>query len=185
MSRLVSDYIKVYSNEYTQEELDLILNESKSFEWGTHKWAYKDTPKVDASRKAVELEVAQPTSRVAGIVNKKTRSAREKYALDIPYGACNEMSQPRFNRYPENTNMKNHPDHIHTLFDGKRKGIPILSIVTVFNDDYEGGNFIFNKEDEVTLKAGDILIFPSVFVFAHKVDTVTKGFRLSAVQWAW
>lgn len=185
MSRLISDYIKVYSNQYTQEELDLVINESKDFIWEPHKWAYKDTPKIDESRKSNELDMAQPTSRVAGLVNKNTRLAREKYASEIPYGVCNEMSQPRFNRYTENTDMRNHVDHIHVLFDGKRKGIPILSIVTVFNDDYEGGDFIFNKEDKVELNAGDILIFPSVFLFAHKVDTVTKGVRLSAVQWAW
>ena len=183
MGRLVSDYIKVYSNEYTQKELNLVINESNKFIWDSHNWGYKGPPA--GSRKVNELEVAQPTSEIAGIVNKKTRSAREKYALDIPYGVCQEMTQPRFNRYTENTNMKNHVDHIHTIFDGKRKGIPILSIVTVFNDDYEGGDFIFNKEDKVELSAGDILIFPSVFLFAHKVDTVTKGVRLSAVQWAW
>ena len=30
-----------------------------------------------------------------------------------------------------------HADHIHSMFDGEKKGIPILSVLGVLNDDYE------------------------------------------------
>ena len=91
----------------------------------------------------------------------------------------------RFNRYNTNTLMKSHHDHIHSLFDGERKGIPTLSIVGHLNDDYEGGNFFFFKDYEITLKQGDILIFPSIFIFPHRVEKVIKGTRHSFVSWAW
>ena len=32
------------------------------------------------------------------------------------------------------------------MFDGERKGIPILSVLGVLNDDYEGGEFYLIDE---------------------------------------
>jgi predicted 2-oxoglutarate/Fe(II)-dependent dioxygenase YbiX len=71
------------------------------------------------------------------------------------------------------------------LFDGERKGIPILSIVGLLNDNYEGGKFIFFENHEIVLKKGDIMIFPSIFMFPHRVENVTKGVRNSFVSWTW
>jgi predicted 2-oxoglutarate/Fe(II)-dependent dioxygenase YbiX len=80
--------------------------------------------------------------------------------------------------------MRSHYDHIHSIFDGDRKGIPVLSILGVLNDDYKGGNFLFNDEHEVKLRQGDILIFPSIFLYPHKVKEVTEGTRYSFITWA-
>ncbi len=80
--------------------------------------------------------------------------------------------------------MREHYDHIHSIFDGERKGIPILSIVGFLNDDYEGGEFLFSRKHEIPLKAGDILVFPSNFMYPHEVKEVTKGERYSFVAWA-
>ena len=79
--------------------------------------------------------------------------------------------------------MQIHYDHIQTIFDGKRKGVPILSFVGLLNDNYKGGEFIC-REKEIKLKRGDILLFPSNFMFPHGVKEVTKGLRYSFVSWA-
>jgi predicted 2-oxoglutarate/Fe(II)-dependent dioxygenase YbiX len=81
--------------------------------------------------------------------------------------------------------MAKHCDHIHDMFDGKMKGIPTLSIVGFLNDDYEGGEFIMFDDMEIKLKQGDVLIFPSNFLYPHKVNPVTKGIRDSFVSWVW
>jgi PKHD-type hydroxylase len=49
--------------------------------------------------------------------------------------------------------------------------------------DFEGGDFqtFFAKETDVSLKRGQILIFPSFIV--HRVKPVTKGIRKSLVIW--
>ena len=49
--------------------------------------------------------------------------------------------------------------------------------------DFEGGDFqtFFAKETDVSLKRGQILIFPSFVV--HRVKPVTKGIRKSLVIW--
>jgi predicted 2-oxoglutarate/Fe(II)-dependent dioxygenase YbiX len=81
--------------------------------------------------------------------------------------------------------MKPHCDHIHSLFDGEQKGIPMLSVVASLNDDYEGGDFIMWEDQKLELPAGSIIVFPSNFMFPHSVNTVTSGIRYSFVSWVW
>jgi len=91
----------------------------------------------------------------------------------------------RYNIYKKNKTMANHCDHITSLFDGKNKGIPILSILGVLNHDYEGGEFIMFNNKRYDLKQGDVLVFPSNFMYPHKVNPVTKKIRYSYVSWVW
>ena len=70
------------------------------------------------------------------------------------------------------------------MFDGERKGIPILSVLGVLNDDYEGGEFVLIDE-KINLSKGDIIVFPSNFMYPHKVEPVTKGTRYSYISWIW
>ena len=97
----------------------------------------------------------------------------------------NAFSTIRFNKYDQNTKMAKHIDHIHTLFDGDQKGIPILTILGVLNDGYEGGEFILVDKHEIKFKTGDILVFPSTFVYPHKVEQIKKGVRYSMISWMW
>ena len=69
------------------------------------------------------------------------------------------------------------------MFD-ERKGIPILSVLGVLNDDYEGGEFVLIDE-KINLSKGDIIVFPSNFMYPHKVEPVTKGTRYSYISWIW
>ena len=48
-----------------------------------------------------------------------------------------------------------------------------------------GGELVFWKDKVVELKAGEIMIFPSNFLYPHEVRMVTKGTRYSFVSWAW
>jgi predicted 2-oxoglutarate/Fe(II)-dependent dioxygenase YbiX len=57
--------------------------------------------------------------------------------------------------------------------------------VGVLNEDYEGGEFIMWEDKEIKLKTGDLMIFPSTFLYPHKVNPVTKGTRYSCVSWTW
>ena len=91
----------------------------------------------------------------------------------------------KFIRYFPGQTMQNHCDHIHDIFDGERKGIPTLSIIGILNDDYEGGELIMFEDKKIDTKKGDLLIFPSNFLYPHKVTPVTKGVRYSYVSWVW
>jgi len=91
----------------------------------------------------------------------------------------------RFNIYKKNKKMANHCDHIASIFDGQRKGIPILSVLGVLNDNYKGGEFIMFDDMKYEMKQGDILIFPSNFLYPHRVEPVKKGTRYSFISWVW
>ena len=108
----------------------------------------------------------------------------ESYKFDW-FFAWEGYSAMKFIRYSQGQTMKNHCDHIHTLFDGKRKGIPILSIIGLLNDDYEGGELIMFEDKKIDTKVGDVLIFPSNFLYPHEVTPVSKGVRYSYVSWVW
>lgn len=64
-----------------------------------------------------------------------------------------------------------------------------LSLVYWVNDNYEGGVFKFKNPTnrvEITIDKGSnkAIIFPSNFLYPHRVDPVEKGVRYSVVSWA-
>lgn len=106
--------------------------------------------------------------------------------LDMPwFGGWSGYSLIRYNRYHSKKKMALHCDHITTLFDGETRGIPILSCLGVLNDNYEGGDFIICEDKRINFKTGDLIIFPSSFLYPHKVEPVTKGKRYSFISWVW
>ena len=78
-----------------------------------------------------------------------------------------------------------HADRVQEMFDGERKGIPTLSVVGLLNDDFEGGEFTMFEDYKIKLKTGDVLIFPSTFMYIHQVTPVVTGTRYSWVSWVW
>ena len=93
------------------------------------------------------------------------------------------FSPVRFNRYQKGQTMRIHCDHIKTLFEGEVKGIPVLSIIINFNNDYQGGDLIFWDDYKVDLGEGDVVVFPSLFLFPHRIEEVTENIRYSGVAW--
>ena len=41
------------------------------------------------------------------------------------------------------------------------------------------------NEEVLKLKQGDVLLFPSTFLYRHCITEVTKGTRFSGVTWAY
>ena len=111
------------------------------------------------------------------------------FDLNFPwFNGWHGYTEIRWNKYKEDKVMAEHCDHIHNMFKGERKGIPILSVVGQLNDpsnDYEGGEFVMFKDDVMDLRQGDIMIFPSVFLYPHRVNAVKKGTRYSFISWVW
>ena len=91
----------------------------------------------------------------------------------------------RFNRYKKNKKMAMHCDHIQTIFQGERRGIPTLSCLGVLNENYTGGEFIMFDDMKIKFETGDLIIFPSIFLFPHRVEPVKKGIRYSYISWTW
>jgi len=85
------------------------------------------------------------------------------------------MEAINFVRYGVGEHFAPHNDHGHTY-------VSTVSTVTYLNDNYEGGEIQFSKLG-ITLKpeAGDVLIFPSTFIYTHASLPVTSGVKYSAV----
>ena len=61
-----------------------------------------------------------------------------------------------------------------------------LSISICLNNEYEGGEFVFNIPEgyhTIPQNVGDAVIFPSNFMFPHQVNKVTKGTRYALIGW--
>jgi hypothetical protein len=59
-----------------------------------------------------------------------------------------------------------------------------LSTVLFLNDDFEGGDFVFPElRVRIRPEPGMLVCFPSTFSYLHGVEPVTKGHRLSMVNW--
>ena len=59
----------------------------------------------------------------------------------------------------------------------------VFGIGTILNDDYEGGDLIMWEDTSFKFKTGDIMIFPSSFLYPHMVSDVIKGDRFTMVSW--
>lgn len=185
----IYDYI-FKENYISFAECDWALEESDESEWRPHVWTTnKGDGKYETKESGLntELSIANVYSNtdLDRIIRKGIEKALSKYEEMFPYSGVRRYSPPRLNRYTQNTEMAEHVDHIHGLFDGTKRGIPIISVVGVLNDNYDGGEFIFNDEYEVKFNRGDILIFPSVFIYKHKVNPVKNGTRTSFVSWGY
>lgn len=54
----------------------------------------------------------------------------------------------------------------------------------VLNDDFKGGELaFFDRELKYKLGKGDVLMFPSNFMFPHEVMEVTEGTRYAVITW--
>ena len=180
----IHDYI-LKGNYIDKNACQFIINDIKKENWQTHQY-YNSENNHYHSYNEKELQVLNIENSTNDLVEKVVFKAIYDYekhfdCLDF----CNHISDIRFNRYKQNNEMKNHVDHIRDIFDGQRNGIPILSVVGILNDDYEGGDFIFNDNYKVQLSAGDILMFPSNFIYKHRVTTVLKNTRYSFVCWGY
>jgi hypothetical protein len=82
-----------------------------------------------------------------------------------------------FIKYGQGHHFVSHVD------DGSNESCTVSALI-YFNDDYEGGELGFPLLDlEITPEAGDVVVFPSGFLHAHKVNPVKSGIRYSVLTW--
>jgi len=184
-------YIKRIPKFLNKNICNKTIKEIKKLEWQRHTFYNVNTNKSAGISGNQELDVSMNMSDNgidSKIIMGKLWLAIDSYIKDYKFNWFNSWqgySKIRFNRYSKTKKMAEHCDHIHSLFDGQIKGVPILSIVGVLNDNYEGGEFIMFKNKKIKLLTGDLLIFPSNFLYPHRVDPVKKGTRYSYVSWVY
>ncbi|MBM4058547.1 MAG: 2OG-Fe(II) oxygenase [Planctomycetes bacterium] len=180
----LADFIKVYN--VGGDICDRILDgKVEGSEWAPHCWNdYGKGEFHSHDEKELDVLFLEPGDPSLEHAAQVIRTLVQAYALQFPEVGVSQFSDARLNRYTPNTVMRRHVDHIHTLFDGEAKGIPVLTILMNLNDGYEGGGLVV-CDREYAMKKGDVILFPSCFLYPHEVLEVTAGMRFSAVSWAW
>jgi len=173
-------YCKNYIND---DECNHLLELIKNYQWQKHIWYSPAKDKIHTEEK--DCEVCMPKKEVDNILITKLGLSLRGYVKKIkPRDEIfHKFTNPRLNKYSVGQNMREHFDHIYSIFDGEKKGIPVLSLVGLLNDNFEGGEFYINNKP-IELNKGDILIFPSCFIYPHTVQSLTKGNRFTYVSWA-
>ena len=187
---LLKELIHVEKGIIPSHLCDYIVEDIETREWEKHQW-YDNNEDMYVSEKTLELDVQPIIQELQNILTPIIIGARDLYTSEYTFPCerthtiIGKFSPVRFNRYNKGQIMRQHHDHIYSLFDGKYKGIPVLSYILNFNDDYEGADLFFWKDHVIELGKGDIVMFPSLFLFPHGVTEATKGTRYSGVCCAW
>jgi len=173
---------------------DVVVKDIETRSWEPHSW-YNTSTNVYASNENMELDVQNTTPELQRTLGNFIIEAARKYNKNYSYQhpSCIEKTGQfmtqfcpiRFNRYAPGQIMRQHHDHIYSIFDGNIKGVPVLSFIMNFNDDYEGADLFFWDNTVANLGKGDIIMFPSNWLFPHGVTEATKGKRYSGVTWGW
>ena len=180
----VEDYI-IVKNTIPGEMCRSLIDECNKKEWEKHNW-YNYGTGESTSEETKELDVMLCTKEQQDRIKPAVIQALKEYQRIFSWMGdqfLSKVNRIRFNKYEVGTIMREHYDHIHSIFDGEMKGVPIVSVVANLNEDYEGSEF-HCRGKEVKLKTGDILMFPSNFMYPHTVTECTKGTRYSFVCWA-
>ena len=183
----LKDLIHVERGIIPQNLCDYLVDEVEKREWRPHSW-YNAVQGTFGSEETMELDVQNITAEHQQLLTPFMISAGAAYNAKYHFECertmqiMNKFSAIRFNRYSPGQIMRPHHDHIHPIFDGQEKGIPVLSFIGNLNDDYEGADLIFWDDYVVPLGKGDLVMFPSLFLFPHRVTEATKNKRYSFVS---
>ena len=107
-----------------------------------------------------------------------------RYTQDIKTEVAVQKVEMNLLRYTEGGHYKFHVDHGFTIPRS-------LSFILLLNNDYEGGELEFKEMNEknndeivkIENKPGRVIIWPSNFMYRHRVTPITKGTRYSVVCW--
>tara|TARA_Y100001951_G_C11181429_1_gene206171 strand:+ start:53 stop:649 length:597 start_codon:yes stop_codon:yes gene_type:complete len=198
MNKNIEHYIFHKENFLDEKYCENTINELNECTWQPHDWyeypAEIHTTTDDAPETLYPETFPENIDKINLFIIQNLTSAIQEYFVEIQKTSKFKFdwiapefsgSDLKFIRYFPGQTMQNHCDHIHSLFDGKKKGVPVLSIIGLLNDDYEGGELILLGEKKINTKKGDLVMFPSNFLYPHKIDPVTKGVRYSYVSWIW
>jgi hypothetical protein len=185
----IIEYVKVYDNFIDADCCDQTVASLEKIDWAVHKFYNPGTNSYFSHEK--ELATSFDDIIESALLKEKIWSAIAQYVVkDFSnfkewFPGWEGFAHLKFNKYVAGTEMAVHCDHIKTVFDGNRRGVPILSVILLLNDSYTGGDFIMWEDTKINLKKGSICIFPSNFIFPHRVQEITSGIRYTCVSWVW
>lgn len=115
-------------------------------------------------------ELSEVVDLVESKLNENLKFYQQNYNINMTY-----MEAINFVRYGPNQHFAVHSDHGFSY-------ICTVSSIVYLNDDYEGGELWFPYLDiKWKPEMGDMVFFPSTYLYAHASLPVTSGTKYSAV----
>ena len=191
----LKDFILLQKSAIPKDICKYTIENLNYGEWYKHWWHHNTSLKrsEDVNDNSTELDIQNTTDELQNLLTPYIVESAKIYSSKVSFlhnqktvgTSLNNLSLLRFNRYSPGQLMKCHVDHIRTLWEYKNAGIPILSVIINLNDEYDGGKIVFWDDYSFELGTGDILMWPSLFLYPHRVDKIKSGERYSAVSWLW
>lgn len=187
MDMNIKSYLKIYHDWVDVDKCEKAIEELQNCQWRQHTFYSPIENGAVAISGDKELDITFDNLSVTPYLMQKIWDAYHQYLKDLNFfwfHGWAGYSNVKYNRYKPGRLMAMHCDNINSVFDGERKGIPTMTALGFLNDDFEGGDFIM-WDETIKIKRGDMMVFPSMFLYPHKVEEVTKGERYTFVSWAW
>lgn len=141
-------YVKIYKDAIPTEICDRTIALLQNANWKREQF-YSGRTKTKRDTDVpldVSFDLLPNNQEIIGCV----WDALKEYVfqeINVPWlPGWDGFSAPKYNRYSQGHGMEMHCDHIRSLFDGERKGIPVLTALMLLNDEFEGGEFILCDE---------------------------------------
>jgi predicted 2-oxoglutarate/Fe(II)-dependent dioxygenase YbiX len=138
----------------------------------------ENTSKIDkGSRDCSVLTISSSNLDLYNYVEEKMLKCLDDYCLR--YNIFNQLLNDQWQmlRYGNGQKFDNHADD-------SPMSPRNISITAYLNNDYEGGELEYeNFGLSFCPEAGDVLVFPSNFVYTHRVAPVKSGTRYALVNW--
>jgi predicted 2-oxoglutarate/Fe(II)-dependent dioxygenase YbiX len=185
--KYLTDYIHVFKNLLSDELCDKIVNEykdSESWRAGVVHEEYKTNAR-NCDLISISLnEIIEKNLEIRRAIDQELFSsvslAINKYKELHPSCVFRKDTGYDLLRYKTGQYIKSHIDIGKTDSMMARQ----ISCSVALNNEYEGGEFsFFDNELAYILKKGDIIMFPSGFMYPHEILPITSGTRYSIITW--
>jgi len=183
MSEFLGKWIGYYENVLPDELCDDIISytiESKKLSPSTYSTHDSTSPKSSQRVFMDDVWFGADVDKYYEEMKEHTLNVLSNYQK-IHKVVCKRYTDFRINRYSSGGFMSEHIDNIHHSH-GQQYGYPHLSVLLFLNEDYKGGEFVVADNEYKTSK-GSAIIFPSNFMFPHKVNKIECGTRWSVISW--
>jgi len=180
MKTNLNDYILVFKQVIPKHIRETSIVELKTLQWSYNNYMKEQTLyEKDIQYTETRLET---TEHICSI----EKTCVDHYIKHIGFYWFNSytgIDLPRYNKTETGKEIRQHSDLTHNVTDLTHPAL--LSVVGLLNNDFKGGEFIICDDLNMNLGAGDIIIFPSQFLYPHRVNEVTEGTRYSFASWVY
>ena len=174
-------YIKRYKAAVPPDICDMIVKYAEQF---PSRWENATTIQssgdntIDLDTRICESWNILGSDSIDDIIFKYITEASAKFCTNFPHFDLTEDSGYQILRYKPGGKYDYHTDQ-HQQYNRE------VTIILNLNDDYTGGRLChIQNEYNMKMGKGDIIIFPSNFMYPHRITPIVSGTRYSVVTWA-